>query len=209
MNTAQKTSRDKLVRIQRFLRRQARSIPESLKWRARASLDELLEALEVHVAIQRDVAAKDTHDAASRRALKDHLLSEHLRPIVAVARASAEEGSLLACVRAPHKSASAAAHVTEAMAVAHIVDKHRQIFLDQCFREDFLEGFVAAADALKAALVERERCRRQLRAATLMIRCLLSRGYRLGQMIDVLVRLRIRGNARLTAEWRAATARAS
>jgi hypothetical protein len=204
MEREQKAFLDRLTRAQRYFDRHARAVGTVNQSQARTALDEIVRSVKVHYAAQRAAAAASAWHVECRQAARTTLRYEHLRPIVAVARGIAPRGSALATLRVPPKHCSDKQLLRAAARAALHAGANKQLFLDQCFPDDFVQRLVAATDAVRETRIEREVSRPANAGTTRTISALISRGRKLARVLDALVLVRIGRNARLAAEWRAA-----
>jgi hypothetical protein len=201
MNTHQKAVLDRLVRVQQFLDRHADAIGDLSRSGTRTELDELLRDLDLRAATQN--AAIETRPMLTARlqATRRALHSEHLYPIAAVAAASLRRFPALRRVRLPRNGWTDDLLYQTARSFVAIAGEHRHVFRDQCFPEDFVEQLDAAAEALMAVRAEQCTFGIERSSATAEITRLCSRANPLIKALDAVVRLRIRGDAAVMAEW--------
>jgi hypothetical protein len=206
MEKTQKAALDQLTRDQRFLDRHARAVGTVNQSQARAALDELVRSVAVHQAEQRASVARNSRQVARLRAARKKLRYDHLQPIVAVARGMASRSSALATLRVPPTHCSDKQLLRAAARAALFADANRQLFLDQCFPEDFVDRLKAATEAVRETLIDAQLSRPRSAGTTRTISVLTSRGRKLARVLDALVLMRIGRKTRLAAEWRAANA---
>jgi hypothetical protein len=205
MTAQQKEVRQQLARKRRFLDRHARMLTAVNESPVRVTLEELICSLEWYESAQRAAFARKVRHTARRRALRETLRSEHLRPIVEVAHAKSAEHPMLSGLRMPDGNLNDTRLGFAARAIATVAGDHRDVFLDLGFEGDFVDKLVAATDALRAAEAQDIRYRMQSGHATRSIADLVSRARKHARLLDALVMARLAGNDRLIAEWRTAT----
>lgn len=193
-----------LARIQAFLDSHSGVMRTLNQSELRAALDELVSGCESSAEAQVASACRKKKRLAERRARREELRRQHLRPIIALARSKDDENPYLGSLRMPGNDESDSSLRSTAHAIAMIVDQQKGAFLDAGFPDDFVEQLRNAVEALEAAAAEYERARMDGVHATLTLGALVPRASQLVRVLNALVIARIRRNKSLMAEWQRA-----
>jgi hypothetical protein len=200
MKTRTKSVLEALNDIQQFLDDNAKHVGLGLEV-VRRRLDNTAAGICSLSAAQEEAIRAGLAATQEMRTLREELRDEHMRPIAEIAkqRLAGRSDPRLLTLRGANAGQSRLALSARVMADAAI--PHVETLTECGLQEDFVERLLAAADALSRAAQARRTAndRRSGATAALMQREREGRG--IIQLLDALVRPRLRGYTVLLARW--------
>ena len=174
-------------------------------WNARRRLNGAAAAL---------VALSETQDHHARRVralsprvreLYTELRSDHLRPIVEIAKRKLAPGTGCGVLAMPRRGVCATELVLAARVMGHAIAPHSRACVALGGQADFIARLDVAAGALEEAEYARRRAISGRRQATAALSAEERQGRSVIKVVDALVRPRIRSDAVLLARWKEVT----
>jgi hypothetical protein len=206
MQKSQKLTYARLSRVRGFLDRHAGAVGDVNRSRARRRLDDVLASLAEVDVTQRSEFSRSARLTDRKHALRKTLLTEHIRPIVALAQAGEIDDPVLSWICARPRSRSDASLLDLARNIEFAIGEYPARFLELGIDEATRDQLVTARRELRDALLEQETCSGNGTWATAVIGDLIKQGCDLVRLLNALVVARIAAHASLMAEWRATAA---
>ena len=137
-----------------------------------------------------------------KKALRERLVREHLRPIAAVAVARLPEVGELNALRVAARPTALGALLTASGGVAESAGRHEAALVAAGRPSDFIAQLVGAADALRVAQNAQTQVIGRRVEASKALRNQARSARRTLRMVDTLVRVAISGDDPLLARWK-------
>lgn len=200
MKTRTKSVLEALNDIQQFLDANAKHVGPGLDV-LRRRLDNTVAGISSLSAAQEEAIRAALAETQNMRTLREQLRDEHMRPIAEIARQrlADESNPRLLALRTANAGACQLAVSARVMAAAAI--QHVETLTEYGLREDFVERLLLAADALAQAAEARRRANNRRSGATAALTEREREGRGIIQLLDALVRPRLRGYTVLLARW--------
>jgi hypothetical protein len=191
-----------LQRVQRFLDTNTDALGDTTYWGARQTLDLCVAKLAAHADAQAHAIRAVAAEGKKKRALRDALLINHMRPIAKIAAANCEQIP----ERIPQALSVSGTSPRNAVAAARAMADAVQPYVRVFFREGLAPGFVArlgaAADALECAITNQQASAAARSASSRAIDTAVAEGRVALAVLSAIVESGISDDAALTALWK-------
>lgn len=167
----------------------------------RKRLDEQIDALRVHIVAQSSAALGSRMCTQSLQARRATLIEDHMRPIACIACAELRDHPDLVSFTVPIRRPSPALLYASAMGMAMAAAPHAAVFIDAGLPPDFIDRLRDAANAMRDAVDSRTRERGVRSGSTAGIAETVANARRTVRALNALVRIHIKYDAGLLAEW--------
>lgn len=201
METKQKQTIEAFQRVQAFL--EAFPAPPPATYSApKVVLGDVVAQLTDHSAEQVSGRSMSTAEERRQKRLVTILREHHLRPIVAIARATiSDEPGIEAALRFPPAKLSVLKLIAEANAIRGSAALYEPAFVKNGRPADFLAQLAAAIDAVRLSMDGRARQVGRHIGAKAGLEQQLRRGRKAEDMLDSIVMVAFEGNDVVLAKW--------
>ena len=169
---------------------------------ARQALDESVARLTSFAIDQKAGRTSSKGATEKQRALRALLRSKHMKPIALVARAKLRAVPEFNALRMPPFAITAARLIAAAEDMAEQGAKYESVFIECGLKPDFAKSLVAAADAVKASVDERNKNRGRQVGGTAGLESEQKQGRAALRLLDACIVPILDQNDPLLAEWR-------
>lgn len=201
MRTIQGNMSQSLRAVQTFLDDNRVSLADAATSGARKKLDEVVEELQTHTAVQTgsDYSARGAIN--KRVALRRILVNAHMAPIARIAKAALPDSPELESFRVPRGKPTPERLAQAAQGMAAAAEPHTHIFIEYGMPADFIARLGAAAQAMLDAVDDGKQRRGSRVGATKGIAATLTAGRKLVRILDAFVAPAIEHDPALLANW--------
>ena len=202
MQTDQSHALSSVRAVDAFLTEHADALPTVTSTGTRRRLAELVAELSTHTADQEGTYIESQSQTQKYRKLRAALIRDHMRLVSRIARAELSRVPDFHKLRIPRGSLTAPKLHAAALGMAQAAESNAQVFIDAGMPSDFIARFIAAADAMLAAIDERTLARGRRRGATTGIKRRLSDARHTVRILDAFVTTALQENSALLANWK-------
>jgi hypothetical protein len=143
-----------LDRVEEFLVANRETVASAISSVAHQNFTASRDRMVEHMKVQNEHTRSLRSGAATKRALRDRLVQDHMRPISIVARAQLPTVGEFNALMLPLANKQFVAFVAAGYGMAKAAKVHEATFLAAGFDATFIDQLVAATDALKQATAE-------------------------------------------------------
>jgi hypothetical protein len=203
MKLTQAHSLETLRAVQRFLDDHDAELPGVSVTGARQKLDEIVDTLDMHAAMQVGAGIAAVMSTRTQRKLELVLRRDHMTPIARIARAELPRIPEFAPLRLPRGRYTLDRLAAHAYAMAEVASGHHDVFVHVGLPTDFTDRLRTAADDMLAARTSRTERKGDRAQATTGFRYTLSAGRKTVGVLDAFVQTAAADDPALRASWAA------
>jgi hypothetical protein len=198
MHTLQIAVFETLLRIQRFIDEDTATLEAVNQSAARKRLDETVARISAYVVAQADARRAAEAETANLRILRVALRFEHMLPVAVVAGQRLREQPEFKLLRMPRREPGL---TWAAYDMANAAEKYADLFVHEGLPLDFVAKLRAAAQQLDQSIEARNHRLLERADATEGLKTEIKRARDLIQLLDALVRPKLRSNQDLLRTW--------
>jgi hypothetical protein len=193
---------DMLRRVQQFLDDFAAQLGAVNATAARKEFDYLVAEMGANESTQATSTLTAKSQTALQALLRRDLVIHHMRPIARIAAAHLREVPGFEALRPPRKKVKVAVLIQDAIAMAEAAREHQKVFVENGCPEDFADGLLAAAAAVRGSIDERANCIMTRAAARSGLKTTASRAHVILRLIDAQVQSALVDDPKRLAAWK-------
>ena len=202
MHTTQGNLLQSLRAVKEFLDDNAQQLGDVVTTGTRTKLDQIIAALEKHVAEQAGSVLAASRASRKRAELTTALLRDHMAPIARIAQADLPHVAGNNVLRLPRTNVSTERLAAAAEGMALEAAPYAEHFVQAGLPADFIARLTAAADALVQSVSERVTSRGRRSGATKGVKATLQSARKLVHVIDAFVTSTLANDPALLANWK-------
>jgi hypothetical protein len=188
--------------VKEFLNDNAQQLGDVVTTGTRAKLDQIIAALENHVAEQAGSVLAASRASRKRAELRTVLLRDHMAPIARIAQADLPHIAGNDVLRLPRTNVSTERLAAAAEGMAREAAPYVDHFVQAGLPADFIARLTAAAEAMVQSVNERVTSRGRRSGATKGLKTTLQSARKLVHVIDAFVASTLANDPALLANWK-------